>query len=247
MLLNAILGEERVIVSPVPGTTRDAVDTPFELDGRPLVLIDTAGLRRPGRTGRGLEQHAALRAHEALERADVALVLFDASEGLKAQDLHIIGLALKAKTGVLVVANKWDLMAGASPAEFEARVRRRLYFAPWVAFAIVSAKEGSGVRPLLQQALRLSDERRRHIATPALNAVVERAVAERPPPPVRNQQVKFFYASQAAAPPPTFAFFVSNASLVHFSYRRYLENVLREHFGFQGVALRLVFRSRREP
>ena len=246
MLLNAILQEERVIVSPAPGTTRDAVDTPFEFEGRAIVLIDTAGLRRPGKIGRGLEHHAGLRAKQTLDRADVALVLLDASEGLTAQDLHIIGLALKSKTGVVVVANKWDLLPGASPAEFEQQVRSRLRFAPWASFAIVSAKESAGIVPLLRQALRLYDARRQRIETAPLNALVQRAVAERPPPTVRNQQPKFLYVTQAEIAPPTFVFFVSDASLVHFSYRRYLENVLREHFGFQGVALRLVFRSRRQ-
>jgi GTP-binding protein len=246
MLLNAILQEDRVIVSPVPGTTRDAVDTPFELEGRDLVLIDTAGLQRPGKIGRGLEHHADLRARQTLDRADVALVLLDATEGLTAQDRHIIGLALKAKTGLVVVANKWDLMAGASTAEFEQQVRRRLRFAPWVSFCIVSAKEGAGIVPTLRQALRLYDVRRQRIETAPLNALVQRVVAERPPPTVRNQQPKFFYVTQAEISPPTFVFFVSDASLVHFSYRRYLENVLRRRFGFDGVALRLVFRSRRE-
>ena len=123
MLLNAILQEERVIVSEVPGTTRDAIDTPFEFAGRPLVLIDTAGLRRPGKMVRGLEQHAAMRAREALDRADIALVLFDASEGLLAQDVHIVGFAHKAKTGLVVVANKWDLMGDASRADFEKHAR----------------------------------------------------------------------------------------------------------------------------
>jgi GTP-binding protein len=246
MLLNAILQEDRVIVSPVPGTTRDAVDTPFEFEGRGLVLIDTAGLRRPGKIGRGLEHHADLRARQTLDRADVALVLLDATEGLTAQDRHIIGLALKAKTGVVVVANKWDLMAGASTAEFEQQVRRRLQFAPWASFCIVSAKEGAGIVPVLRQALRLYDVRRQRIETAPLNALIQRVVAERPPPTVRNQQPKFFYVTQAEISPPTFVFFVSDASLVHFSYRRYLENVLRGSFGFDGVALRLVFRSRRE-
>jgi GTP-binding protein len=246
MLLNAILGEERVIVSAAPGTTRDAIDTSFEFEERPLVLVDTAGLRRPGKMGRGLEQHAALRARHALERADTALVLLDASDGLTAQDLHIVGFALKAKTGVVVVANKWDLMEGASPVDFEREVRRRLRFASWVSFRIVSALEGIGMTPLLHEALRLCDERRRRIETGPLNAAVQRAVVEQPPPTVRNQRLKLFYVSQPDVAPPTFVFFVNDASRVHFSYRRYLEKVIRSHFGFEGVALRLTFRSRRE-
>lgn len=247
MLLNAILGEERVIVSETPGTTRDAVDTAFEFAGRHLVLIDTAGLRRRGRIGRGLEQHAALRARRALERADVALVVFDGAEGLTAQDLHVLGYALDAKTGVVLVANKWDLMGGASQPDFLRDVRRRIHFARWVAVRLVSAKERTGIEALLREALRICDERRLRIETGPLNAVIQRAVAEQPPPPVRNQQLKLFYVTQPGVAPPTFVFFVNDASLVHFSYRRHLENVIRQHFGFDGVALKLVFRSRREP
>jgi GTP-binding protein len=245
MLLNAVLGEERVIVSEVPGTTRDAIDTSFEFQGRPLVLVDTAGLRRPGKVGAGLEHHATLRARHALERADAALVLFDASEGLTAQDLRIVRFALEARTGVAIVANKWDLMEGASLAEYEQDTRQRLRFAPWVSFRITSAKEGIGISPLLQEGLRLCEERRRRIDTGPLNAVVQRAVADRPPPTVRNQRLNLLYVSQPEVAPPTFVFFVNDASLVHFGYRRYLENVIRSHFGFDGVALRLAFRSRK--
>ncbi len=246
MLLNAVLGEERVIVSDVPGTTRDAIDTAFEFRGQSLVLVDTAGLRRRGKIARGLEQHATLRARAALERADAALVLFDASEGLTAQDVHIVGFALEAKTGLVVVANKWDLMAGVSPAEFEREARRRLRFAPWASFSIISAKEGAGIAPLLEKALRVCQERRRRIDTSRLNAVVQRAVAERPPPLVRNRRLKLLYVSQPGVSPPTFVFFVNDARLVHFSFRRHLENVIRSSFGFEGVAVRLAFRSRKE-
>jgi GTP-binding protein len=245
MLLNAILNEDRVIVSPVPGTTRDAIDTPFEFRDRSLVLIDTAGLRRPGKIGAGLEHHAALRARHALDRADVALLVFEAPEGMTAQDLHVLGFAIKARTGIVVVANKWDLMADASPTEFEQSVRRRLRFAPWAAFVIVSAKERTGMPQLLEAALRVCDEREKRIETGPLNTFIQRAVAERPMSLVRNQQPKLFYVTQADISPPTFIFFVNDASLIHFSYRRYLENVLRARYGFDGVALKLAFRSRK--
>ena len=246
MLLNAILNEERVIVSPVPGTTRDAIDTPFEFHDRSVVLIDTAGLRRPGKIGAGLEHHAALRARHALDRADVALLVFEATEGMTAQDLHVLGLAIKARTGIVVVANKWDLMDDASPTEFEQSIRHRLRFAPWAAFRVTSAKEGAGIAPLLES--RAADQRRAPqsaIETGPLNSFIQRAVAERPMSLVRNQQPKLFYVTQADVSPPTFIFFVNDASLIHFSYRRYLENVLRARFGFDGVALKLAFRSRK--
>jgi GTP-binding protein len=153
---------------------------------------------------------------------------------------------MKARAGIVLVANKWDLMAGASLSDFEAEVRRKLKFASWVSFAVISAKEGTGITPLLRESLRICDERRRRIDTGVLNAVVQRAVAEQPPPRVKNRQVKLLYLTQPEVAPPTFVFFVNDASLVHFSYRRYLENVIRARFGFEGVALRLSFRSRRE-
>jgi GTP-binding protein len=246
MLLNAVLGEDRVIVSEEPGTTRDAIDTAFEFQERPLVLVDTAGLRRPGRTERGLEQHAAIRARRALDRADVALILFDATEGITAQDIHIIGFAMKSKAGVVVVANKWDLMGDRSSEGFERSVRGRLRFARWASFRIVSAKEETGIASLLEEALKVCDERQRRIETGRLNSVIQRAVVERAPPMVKNRQLKLLYVSQPSVAPPTFVFFVNDAKLVHFSYRRYLENVIRDHFGFEGVALRLTFRSRKE-
>lgn len=246
MLLNAILGEERVIVSDIPGTTRDAIDTNFEVDGQPLVLVDTAGIRQPGRVHEALEHHATMRARHALDRADTALVVFDATEGMTAQDLHIVGFALKATTGLIVVANKWDLMAGKQLDEFEVDVRHRLRFASWASFRITSAKEATGIRPLLDEALLLAERRKQRIETSRLNAVVQRAVAERPPAMVKNQRLNVLYATQTDAPPPTFLFFVNNTALVHFSYRRYLENAIRKEFGFQGVTLLLRFRSRKE-
>ncbi|MCH7700016.1 MAG: ribosome biogenesis GTPase Der [Chloroflexi bacterium] len=246
MLLNAILGEDRVLVSPEAGTTRDAIDTPFDFQGRQLSLIDTAGLRRPGKVREGLEHHASMRARNALDRADTALVVFDASEGLTAQDLHVVGFALKAKTGVILVANKWDLRSGEELADFEREVKRKLKFASWASFRITSAKERQGIPQLLREAVRVSDERKKRIDTGQLNSAVQRAMVEQPPPMVKNRRLNLLYVTQPSVAPPLFVFFVNDASLVHFSYRRYLENVLRDKFGFEGVALRLAFRSRRE-
>ena len=246
MLLNAILGEDRVLVSPEAGTTRDAIDTPFDFQDRRLSLIDTAGLRRPGKVREGLEHHASMRARNALDRADTALVVFDASEGLTAQDLHVVGFALKAKTGVILVANKWDLRSGEELTDFEREVKRKLKFASWASFRITSAKERQGITQLLREAVRVSDERKKRIDTGQLNSAVQRAMVEQPPPMVKNRRLNLLYVTQPSVAPPLFVFFVNDAALVHFSYRRYLENVLRDKFGFEGVALRLAFRSRRE-
>ncbi|HYM14958.1 MAG TPA: ribosome biogenesis GTPase Der [Dehalococcoidia bacterium] len=246
-LLNAVLGEERVIVSEVPGTTRDAIDTEFAFDGRPLVLVDTAGLRRRGAIEPGVEKHSTLRARRALERAEVALCVFDLSEGFTAQDAHVVGYALEAARGVVVVANKWDLVREGewTQEDHERRQRWKLKFAPWISIRFVSAREGTGVDELLAEAVRIGDERQRHVDTGALNQAVRRAVAQKPPPtPSKGKRIKLLYVTQAEVNPPTFVFFLNDASMVHFSYRRYMENVLRRSFGFEGTAIKLVFRGR---
>lgn len=248
-LLNAILGEERVIVSDVPGTTRDVIDTSFVFEGQPLVLVDTAGLRRRGAIAPGVERHAALRARRALERAQVALCVFDMSEGFTAQDAHVVGYALEAWRGVIVVGNKWDLAReGEMTIEaWERRLRWKLKFASWVSIRFISAKEGTGIAEVLSEALRIGDERQRRVDTGLLNQAIRRAVAERPPPtPSKGKRLKLLYVTQPEVDPPTFVFFLNDPSLVHFSYRRYMENVIRRNFGFEGTAIKLVFRGRAE-
>ncbi len=246
MLLNAILGEERVIVSDEPGTTRDSIDTPFEFQGQRLLLLDTAGIRRRGRVQRGVEKHSVLRAERAVGRADVALLLMDAGEGVAAQDTHIAGLIADAYVGLVLVVNKWDLMdpAPAVRKQFDRVVRQRLRFAPWAPLRFISAKEGTGIDALLVEALKAGEERRKRVTTGELNAVVQRAIGERGPPSVGGRKLKVLYCTQVQAAPPTLVFFVNDASLLHFSYRRYIENRLRRVFGFVGTPLRLVFKGR---
>jgi GTP-binding protein len=246
-LLNAVLGDQRVIVSDVPGTTRDVIDTPFEFEGERLVLVDTAGLRRRGAIEQGVEKHSALRARRALERAQVALCVFDLGDDFTAQDAHIVGYAIEAFAGVVVVANKWDLVRDGerSMEEWERRLRWKLKFAPWIAIRFVSAREGAGLRELLEEAVRIGAERRKRVETGALNQALRRAVAEKPPAtPAKGKRIKMLYVTQAAIDPPTFVFFLNDASLVHFSYRRYMENVIRRNFGFAGTAIKMVFRGR---
>ena len=183
-LLNAILGEERVIVSEVPGTTRDVIDTPFVFRDQPLVLVDTAGLRRRGAIEPGVEKHSTLRARRALERAQIALCVFDLTEGFTAQDAHVVGYALEATRGVVIVANKWDLVRDGewTQEDWERRLRWKLKFAPWVSIRFISARERIGIDELLDEALRIGGERQRRVDTGALNQVMRRAVAEKPPP-----------------------------------------------------------------
>jgi GTP-binding protein len=245
-LVNAILGRERVLVSAEPGTTRDAVDTPFEYEGQELVLIDTAGLRRRGKVQRGLEKYSVMRAQDALARADIGLLVMDASEALSAQDLHIAGYIADAYKGLIVVANKWDLVEDTEERRerFANRVLRRLRFAPWAPLAFVSAKTGLNIDGLLDLALEAGETRRQRVPTPKLNAVIQKAVAEHRPPSKGRSALRILYVTQAEVNPPTFVFFVSDASLLHFSYQRYMEKAVRRAFGFEGTAIRLVFRSR---
>jgi len=245
-LVNAILGQERVLVSAEPGTTRDAVDTRLEYEGKRLLLIDTAGIRRRGRIARGIEKYSVMRAEQALTRADIGLLVLDAPEGVAAQDLHIAGYVADAHKGLIVVANKWDLLDDTeeSREEFARRALRRLKFAPWAPLAFVSAKTGLNIDGLLDLALEVSDSRFLRVPTGELNAVVQKTVAEHRPPSKGRRVLRILYVTQAETNPPTFVFFVSDASLLHFSYRRYLEKALRRAFGFEGTAIRLTFRSR---
>jgi len=248
MLLNAILGQERVIVSAEPGTTRDAIDTAFRYLDRDLVLVDTAGIRRRGRIQGGLERHSVLRAQEAIDRSDVTLLVIDASEGITAQDTHIAGYVAEAAKGLVVAINKWDLMPPDDDARkaFVRTAQTRLRFVPWVSLCLVSAKERTGVDELLAAGLAAGAAREQRVPTAELNATMRRALAAHGPPSVRGRRLKLLYITQAAVRPPTFVFFVNDAALLHFSYRRYLENFIRRSFGFEGTALRLIFRSRSE-
>jgi GTP-binding protein len=245
-LVNAILGQERVIVSEEAGTTRDAVDTPFVFNDRQMVLIDTAGIRRPGRVERGAEKYSVMRAREAIERCDIAVLLLDATEKLAAQDLHIGGYVADAHKGMIVAVNKWDLREDTEEEReaFADRVLRRLKFTPWAPLAFVSAKERLNVDGLLELAVEIGETRSTRIPTAEVNAALREAVAAHPPSSPGRRVLRIKYATQAEVRPPTFVFFANDASLIHFSYRRYLENTLRRRFGFEGTAIKLEFRSR---
>jgi len=247
-LVNAILGQERVIVSEEAGTTRDAVDTAFAYNERQMVLIDTAGIRRPGRVERGVERYSVMRARQAIERCDIAVLVIDATEKLAAQDLHIGGYVADAHKGMIIAVNKWDLKDDTEEEReaFAVRVLRRLRFTPWAPLAFVSAKEGLNIDGLLALAVEIGETRATRIPTSEVNAALREAVAAHPPSSPGRRVLRIKYATQAEVRPPTFVFFANDASLIHFSYRRYLENQLRRRFGFEGTAIKLEFRSRSE-
>ncbi len=248
-LLNKLLGEERVIVSDVPGTTRDAIDMRIVYEGLELVLIDTAGMRRRGKIEVGVEKYSFLRSLKAINRADVCLLLIDAGDMVTAQDAHIAGYILEEAKSVVVLINKWDTIEEKDTNtlnEFTERIRADLQFLSYVPVLSISAKTGQRVNKVLPLALQVQEERLRRIPTGELNRLLREAVAKHPPKGGQRQRLKFLYVTQAGINPPTFVFFVNDRSLVHFSYERYLENTLREHLGFVGTPLRFIFRNRGE-
>jgi GTPase len=248
-LLNALLGEDRAIVSEVPGTTRDAIDTRLAWGRSEVVLIDTAGIRRRGKvaSGAAAERYSTMRALTALSRADVAVLVVDAVEGLTSQDAHVAGYAIEEGKGLVVAVNKWDLVAEKTDRTFDQYVewiRNEVPFLEFAPIVSISAKTGQRVGRVLELAIDIWAERRKRVPTGALNRILSAATERTPPPVVRGRRPKLFYATQAGIAPPTFVFFASDAAAVHFSYRRYLENRLREKFGFDGTPIRLVFRDR---
>jgi len=246
MLLNSLLGDERAIVSDIPGTTRDAIDTILDFEGQSVLLIDTAGVRRRGRLGRGVERYSVLRALRAINRADVALLVLDATELVTAQDMHVAGYIQQAARGIVVVVNKWDLIAEKNITEYNEHIRRQLKFMSYTEVLYTSAKFGQGVGKVMPEVCRVYQERLKRIPTAAVNSIVQKALATHNLPRTGTKQLKILYATQAEVNPPTFVFFVNDAKLIHFSYRRYLENKLRQSFGFAGTPIRLVFKTRNE-
>ena len=245
-LLNKLLGEERAIVSPVPGTTRDAIDTHLEWEGAPITLIDTAGIRRRGKIGRDVERYSVLRALKAIQRADVALLMIDGVEGVTAQDAHVAGLILDEWASVVVLINKWDAVEKDTHtvAEYTRWVRETLRFLDYVPVLFISALTGQRVHKIVPTALAVQEARFRRISTGDLNRLVQNALARHAPPSKRGKRLKIYYVSQPGVDPPAFVFHVNDPDLVHFSYKRYLENRLREAYEFPGTPLRLIFRRR---
>ncbi len=248
-LLNALLGEERAIVSDIPGTTRDAFDTRLEYGQGEVILVDTAGIRRRGKVAAGpaAERYSALRALKAIDRADVTVLVIDAVDGLTAQDAHVAGYTIDAGKGLVLAVNKWDLVEDKTDRTFDQYVSWVRKGAPFLDFApivSISAKTGQRVDRVLEMAVDVWGERRKRIGTGELNRLLAEATARQVPPVARNRRPKLFYATQAGIEPPTFIFFANDAELIHFSYRRYLENRIRDVLGFHGAPIKLVFRNR---
>jgi GTP-binding protein len=247
-LVNALIGEERSIVSDIPGTTRDSLDTHMTWNGQPLTLIDTAGIRRRGRIEQGIEHFSVLRSMRAIDRADVVLLVVDSTEGFTAQDLHIAGYVEEQKKGIVVVVNKWDLIEKDSSTMdlYRDEAKRQLDFLPYAPLVFISAKFGQRVQNVLEMALLVEAERRKRVSTSALNKLLREAVAKHQPASKPGRWLKFYYATQADVSPPTFVFFCNDPQNVHFSYKRYLENQIRDQFGFVGNPVRMTFRGREE-
>lgn len=245
-LTNAILGQERCIVSDVAGTTRDAIDTPFERDGQEYAIIDTAGMRKRGKVFETTEKYSVLRSLRAVDRSDVVLMVINAEEGLIEQDKKIAGYAHEQGKGLILVVNKWDLVEknDKTYTEFEKNLRANLQFMSYAPMIFVSAETKQRVHKILELVKYVAEQQSVRIATSVLNDILREAVMQNPPPTDKGKRLKLFYITQSGVKPPTFVLFVNEPEMVHFSYERYLENKLRESFGFEGTSIKFVIRKR---
>lgn len=247
-LVNALLGEERVIVSNVPGTTRDAIDSAFEHEGKHYILIDTAGMRRKGRIEELTERYSVSRSLRAVDRSDVVLMLLDASEGVTEQDKKIAGYAHESGKGIIIVVNKWDLVEKDEKTmnRFEKDIREELGFMQYAPTLFISAKTGQRVNRLLELVDFVAEQNSTRITTATINTLVREWIHLNPPPTDKGRRLKILYITQVGVKPPTFVCFVNDPELMHFSYKRYLENQLRKSFGFEGSPIHLVVRQKDE-
>lgn len=247
-LVNAVTGEERVIVSDIAGTTRDSIDLPFEYDDQKYTLIDTAGIRRKKNISENIEKYSVIRSISAIERSDVCVLMIDATEGVTEQDKKIGGMAHEAGKGVIIAVNKWDLVTKDSHTmgKFERKVRAELSYMPYAPILFISAVKGQRLLNVLVMARAVAEHRALRVPTGQLNAVMEDAMMMRQPPSDKGKQLKIYYVTQVGVKPPLFSFQVNKRSLMHFSYSRYLENKLREAFDFSGTSVKFVFREKGE-
>ena len=247
-LINALLGENRLIVSDIAGTTRDAVDAVVKHNGREYVFIDTAGLRRKNKIKEDLEHYMIVRAVTAVERADIAVLVIDAKEGVTEQDAKIAGIAHERGKGIIVAVNKWDAIEkdNSSVKKFTDRIRNTLSFMPYADIMFISAKTGQRIQKLYAEIDTVLDSSKRRVATGVLNEILSEATAMQQPPTDKGKRLRCYYMTQVSVAPPTFVLFVNDKKLAHFSYMRYIENQIRETFGFKGTAIRILVREKKQ-
>ena len=247
-IINKLLGENRVIVSDIAGTTRDAIDTEIVHNGKEYVFIDTAGLRRKSKIKEELERYSIIRTVTAVERADVVLMVIDAVEGVTEQDAKIAGIAHERGKGIIIVVNKWDAIEknDRTMREYEGKIRNVLSYMPYAEIMYISAKTGQRIQKLFDMIDMAIENQSLRIATGVLNEIMTEAVAMQQPPSDKGKRLKLYYITQVSVKPPTFVIFVNDKELMHFSYTRYLENKIREAFGFRGTSLKFFIRERKE-
>lgn len=245
-ILNRLIGEERVIVSPIAGTTRDAIDTYVEMDGRKYLFIDTAGIRKKSKIYENVEKYSVIRSYTAVERADVVLMIIDAEEGITEQDSKIAGIAHEAGKASIIVVNKWDLIEKDNHTmnAFIKQIQDELPFMPYAEMLFVSAQTGQRMHKMKECIDRAFEEASKRVATGVLNDVIGEAVLMNQPPSDKGKRLKIYYGTQVGVKPPTFALFVNDRHLFHFSYQRYIENKLRENFGFEGTPMKIYIREK---
>lgn len=245
-LVNAILNEDRVIVSPISGTTRDAIDTPFRKNEQDYVVIDTAGLVKRGRIYESVDKYAALRALSAIDRSDIVLLMLDASEGIIAQDKHVVGYAMDANKPIIIVVNKWDLVKKQTNtmSDFTKLIRKEFKFLDYAPIVYVSALENKRIQTIFDELLVVNDAYNLRIGTSVLNEIIHDAQIINPPPHFNKGRIRIYYANQVSAKPPTFVLFCNNPQFMHFSYQRFLENRLRESFPLDGTPIKIILRMR---
>ena len=247
-IINKLTGKNRVIVSDIAGTTRDAIDTDIRYDGKEYVFIDTAGLRRKNKIKEELERYSIIRTVTAVERADVVVVVIDAVEGVTEQDAKIAGIAHERGKGIIIAVNKWDAIEKNDKTiyEFTRRVREILSFMPYAEILFISAETGQRLPKLFETIDMVVENQTLRIQTGVLNEIIMEATAMQQPPSDRGKRLKIFYVTQVSVKPPTFVIFVNSKELMHFSYTRYLENKIRDTFGFKGTSLKFIIRERKE-
>ena len=247
-IFNALVGEERSIVSDVAGTTRDAIDTPVVRNGQKYLFIDTAGMRRKAKVDQPIEKYSVMRSLRAVDRSDVVLMVFDAVEGVTEQDKRIVGYAHEAGKAIILVVNKWDLYEkdNSSTLRYTETLRKELVFLQYAPCVFVSAVTKQRIHRLPEVISYVAEQNAQRIATSILNQVIEDAVAINPPPTEKGKRLKILYVTQVKIKPPTFVIFVNEPEIMHFSYQRYLENKLREAFGFEGTPIQMIIRGKNE-